>query len=147
MRIFICCSKHFYHQIPDIQRELERAGHVITLPNSYDNPMREEEVKLIGPTEHAVWKSDMIKRQDAKVRDNEAVLVLNFAKNGIPNYIGGATFLEMFRAWDLGKRIFLYNPIPDGILKDEICGFNPVILSRDLSLITDELVCSNAKLN
>lgn len=138
MKIFICCSKHFYNRIPDIKRELERLGHIVALPNSYDNPMREEEIKEIGSKEHALWKADMIKQQDAKVRGNDAVLVLNFEKNGIPNYIGGATFLEMFRAFDAGKSIFLYDPIPDGILRDEISGFGPIVLNGDLSLIKEE---------
>ena len=135
MKIFICCSKHLYNQIPPIKRKLEELGHVITLPNSYDNPMREEEVKQVGSAEHSEWKGNMIRQQDAKVRANDAILVLNFEKHGMPNYIGGATFLEMFRAWDLGKRIFLYNPIPEGILQDEIIGFAPTVINGDFSLI------------
>jgi len=137
MKIFICCSKHFYNKIPDIKRELEQFGHVVTLPNSYDNPLREEEIKEIGSQEHALWKANMIKQQDAKVRSNDAILVLNFEKNGIQNYIGGATFLEMFRAFDLGKSIFLYYPIPDGMLRDEILAFRPTVITGDLSLVKD----------
>jgi len=135
MKIFICCSKYLYHNIPKIKEELEKAGHEITLPNSYESPFKEEEIKLIGKEEHSKWKGDMIKLQDNKVRKNDAVLILNFEKNGQPNYIGGATFLELFRAWELGKKLYLFNPIPENILKDEICGFNPIILKGNLSLI------------
>ncbi len=66
---------------------------------------------------------------------NDAVLVLNFEKNGQPNYVGGAAFLEMFKAFDLGRKIYLYNPIPDGILNDEITGLQPVIINRDLAKV------------
>jgi len=65
----------------------------------------------------------------------DAVLVLNFEKDGMKNYVGGATFLEMYDAFRLGKKIFLYNDIPEGILKDEIVGFNPVIIGGNLKKI------------
>src|SRR3989344_2297199 len=123
MKIFICCSKHNYHKIPEIKTE-----HEITLPNSYDNPMKEEDMKKFGREEHSKWKGSMIKLQEPKVRANDAILVLNFDKGSQENYIGGATFLEMYKAWELGKKLFLYNEIPNSILKDEIIGFNPIII-------------------
>jgi hypothetical protein len=135
MKIFICCSKHHYNKVPEIKLELERIGHVITLPNSYDAPFMEEEIKKISKEEHAFWKASMIKKQDEKVRSNDAILVLNFKKGDQLNYIGGATFLEMFKAWETGKKIFLYNDIPEGILKDEITAFSPIIINNDLTKI------------
>ena len=69
----------------------------------------------------------------------DAVLVLNLdkEKNGklLKNYIGGATFLEMYDAFRLGKKIYLYNDIPDGMLYDEIEGFGPIIINGDLDQI------------
>jgi len=135
MKIFICCSKHFYSQIPLIKEELEKAGHLVTLPNSYDNPGREVEMKNIGAGEHAKWKAMMLREQERKVLINDAVVVLNFEKHGQANYIGGATFLEIFKAFEHGRKIFLFNPIPDNLLKDELLGMEPVILNGDLSLV------------
>jgi len=135
MKIFICCSKHFYNKIPEIKDKLEKMGHIITLPNSYDRPFNEEEMKKLGKEEHSKWKGEKLKLQIDKVKQNDALLVLNFEKNGIQNYIGGATFLEMFKAWELEKKIFLFNQIPEGMLKDEIIGFNPIIIEGDLSKI------------
>ena len=60
---------------------------------------------------------------------------ITFRKNGIPNYIGGATFLEMYDAFKLNKKIFMYNDIPEGIMKDEIIGFDPILINGDLSLV------------
>jgi len=77
----------------------------------------------------------MLKKDGEIIKNNDAILVLNFEKNGTPNYIGGATFLEMFRCFDSNKKIFLYNPIPNNILKDEIEGMNPIIINGDLSLV------------
>ncbi|HRZ29456.1 MAG TPA: hypothetical protein P5052_01590 [Candidatus Paceibacterota bacterium] len=77
----------------------------------------------------------MLKEDGELIKNNDAILVLNFEKNGIPNYIGEATFLEMFRSLDSNKKIFLYNPIPNNMLKDEIEGMNPIVISGNLSLV------------
>ncbi len=135
MKILICCSKFLYNRVPLIKEKLEKQGHMATLPNSYEEPLKEEEMKKISQEEHRRWKSDMIKLQAVKVKANDAVLVLNFDKNGQKNYIGGATFLEIFRAFELNKKIFLFNPVPEGILKDELMAMGPVIINGDLAKI------------
>jgi len=135
MKIFICASKYNYDKVASIKIKLEECGHVITVPNSYDEPMKEEDMKKIGSEAHQKWKSGMIHLQKEKIMANDAILVLNFEKNGQANYIGGATFLEIFRAFDAGKKIFMYNPIPDGILRDEVLGMNPNVINGDLNKI------------
>jgi hypothetical protein len=135
MKVFICCSKAFYSYIPPIKKKLEAAGHVITLPNSYDNPTKELEMHAVGAKEHSEWKASMLRLQIQKIQGNDAILVLNFEKNGQQNYIGGATFLEMFKAFELGKKLYLFNEIPDGILRDEILAFNPTLIHQDLTLV------------
>lgn len=135
MKIFIICSKKFYDRIPEIKERLESLGHIISLPNCYDDPTTEEKYRNIGPKEHAGWKATMLKHSSNVIDKNDAVLVLNFEKNGQQNYIGGATFLEMYDAFRLDKKIFLYNGIPDGILKDEIIGFSPILINSDLNKI------------
>ena len=135
MRIFICTSKHLYDKIPEIKSFLECQNHIITLPNSYDNPIKEEEIRKQGSKIHSDWKSSMLRLQEEKIKDNDAILVLNLEKHNQPNYIGGATFLEMFKAWELDKKIFLFNPIPENILKDEIIGFKHRIRHGDLTKI------------
>lgn len=135
MKLFICCSKAFYAQVPKIKEILEKSGHNITMPNSFDNPARESEMHALGAKDHSAWKAKMIRLQAEKIKTNDAILVLNFKKNDQLNYIGGATFLEMFKAFELNKKIFLYNPIPDGMLKDEILGFDPILINQDLSKV------------
>jgi hypothetical protein len=135
MKIFIICSKKFYDQIPSIKDFLELKGHQITLPNCFEDPETEARYREIGILEHAKWKSKMIKQSEDIINNHDAVLVLNFKKNEILNYIGGATFLDMYDAFRLNKQIFLYNEIPDGILKDEIIGFSPIIINTDLNKI------------
>lgn len=135
MKIFLICSKAFYGNIPPIKEVLEQAGHEITLPNAYDDPGTEARYREIGDKEHAEWKASMLKHSLQVIEENDAVLVLNFEKNGQENYIGGATFLEMYDAFRLGKKIYMYNDIPNGILKDEIEGFEPILLHQNLDLI------------
>lgn len=77
----------------------------------------------------------MFKQSEKLISKMDSILVLNFNKNGIDNYIGGATFLEMYDAFKLNKKIYLYNPIPEGMLKDEIIGFNPIIINGNLDLL------------
>jgi uncharacterized protein YrzB (UPF0473 family) len=124
-----------YNFIAQIKEKLERKGHIITLPNSYEEPMKEEEMKKIGKIEHEEWKSNMIILQTEKIKQNDAILVLNYEKNNQSNYIGGATFLEIFKAFELNKKVFLMNPIPENMLKDEIIGMKPIILNGDLDKI------------
>jgi hypothetical protein len=135
MKIFICSSKHLYQKIPRIREELEKRGHKITLPNSYEDPLKEEEMKKKGQEVHAKWKGRMIRLQTKKVQENDAILVLNFDKNEQLNYIGGATFLEIFKAFELRKKIFLFNSISRSIFEDELRAMKPIILNGDLSKI------------
>lgn len=135
MKIFICCSRYLYNQIAPIKKSLEEKGHVLTMPNNYDNPNREEEIKTLGQEEYSQWKKEMLVLQKQKVEKNDVILVMNLEKNGQPNYIGGATFLEMYQAFELGKKVYLYNPIPDNMLKDEIIGMNPIVINGNLELI------------
>lgn len=65
----------------------------------------------------------------------DAVLTLNFDKNGKKNYIGGSTFLELYEAFMEGKDIYLWNEVPEGILFDEINGFAPKIINGNLELV------------
>lgn len=135
MNIFIICSKVFYDKVLPVQAELERAGHRVSLPNCFDDPGTEARYREMGEKEHAQWKASMLRHSQDVIAENDAVLVLNFDKNGQKNYIGGATFLEMYDAFRLGKTIYMHNPVPEGMLKDEIEGFGPIVIDQDLSLV------------
>ncbi len=135
LKIFIICSKHFYHKVSKISDALKLLGHETKLPNSFDAPFEEERIKKEEPIAHSSWKANMIKLQDEKVKWSDAVLCINLEKKGQKNYIGGATFLEIFKAWELNKKIFLYNNIPKNIFEDELKAFKPIVINKDLSKI------------
>ncbi len=135
MKIFIACSKYFYHKISPLKKLLEEKGHKITLPNSYEEPFKEEDMKKVSKEEHIKFKQKMMRLHEPEINQNDAVLVLNFEKKGIPNYIGGGTFMEIIKAWELNKKIFFFNPLPKCSFTDELKGINPILISGDLNLI------------
>ena len=139
MKVFIICSKQFYTKIEKIKEILEKRNIEVFLPNCYDDPETEERMWKLGKKKHQEFKSEMYKQSEEIIKNMDAVLVLNYDKNKdgkiYKNYIGGATFLEMYDAFRLGKKIFLINDIPEGILFDEIEGFNPIILKGNIDLI------------
>ncbi len=135
MKILIICSKKFYSNIPEIKNKLEAMGHNILLPNCYLDPGTEDRIRNLGVREHSDFKRRMFNQSENIISNIDSVLVLNFNKNGTDNYIGGATFLEMYDAFRMNKKIYLYNDIPEGILKDEIIGFSPILIKGDLTKI------------
>ena len=135
MKIFIICSKRFYKDIPPILEKLEKQGHDCIMPNCYDNPDAEAQSWTGGEKAHAGFKRKMFSRSRKVTEDVDAVLCLNCEKDGKPNYIGGATFLELYDAFMMNKKIFLWNDLPQGIFYDELHGFAPKIIHGDISLI------------
>lgn len=95
----------------------------------------EEKQKIIGKEEHVKWKAKMMKKDKINIKPNDAILVLNYERKGHKNYIGGATFLEIYTAWDMKKKIFILNELPNCSFTDELKGINPILLKGDLSLI------------
>ena len=139
MKLFVICSKNFYSEIEKLKEILEKRNIEVYLPNCYDSPDTEDKMRKLGKEKHQEFKAKMYKQSEDIISNMDAVLVLNLdkEKNGevLKNYIGGATFLEMYDAFRMNKKIYLYNDIPEGMLYDEIEGFNPTIINGDLKLI------------
>lgn len=139
MKILIICSKQFYPKVEEIKDELRNRDIEVFLPNCYDEPQTEARMWSLGKKAHQEFKAKMYKQSEETIKNMDAVLVLNYDKtkdgNIYKNYIGGATFLEMYDAFRLGKKIFLINDIPEGMLFDEIEGFNPTILNGNIDLV------------
>ena len=131
MKILLICSKVFYDKLGYFKKELEKMSHEVFMPNCWDCP--ETEAKFRGTPEHALFKAKMFKQSEERIKTMDAVLVLNYDKNGQKNYIGGATFLEIYDAFRLGKKIYFINELPEGMLKDELIGFSPIVLNGDIT--------------
>ena len=146
MNITICGSIAFYDKMLDIKKELEQLGHQVKLPpfevkNENGNmiPVKEYYSKRKAETNNNSWiwnrKEEAMRLHFQKVEWSDAVLILNYAKNNILNYIGANTLLEMGLAFYLNKKLFLLNNIPKISYKEEILGMKPVIINNDLRKI------------
>jgi NTP pyrophosphatase (non-canonical NTP hydrolase) len=149
LKITICGSAVFLSEMEKLKKDLEARGHETKLPlneflDERGNKMsadefrrlREEMNYLNNPTPWLMErKKYAINEHFKKIEWSEIILVANFDKNGIANYIGGNTLMEIGLATHLGKKIFFLNPIPDVSYKDELLGMQPTIINGDLSLI------------
>lgn len=136
MKIVIAGSMQFAKEMLETQGTLAKLGHAVFVSKFIKefigrNEEEKERIKL-----HQKINDDAIKEFWNTMKDADALLVLNYDKNGIKNYIGGNTFLEIGFAYVLGQKVFLLNPIPDiTYYKSEIVAIKPTILNGDLSLI------------
>lgn len=88
------------------------------------------------PSNHKVWKKkgNAILAHFKKIDESDCILLTNWEKKGVPNYIGANGFLEMGYAFAQGKKVFLLNELPtQSPFKEEILGIQPIVLHGDLS--------------
>lgn len=146
MTIAICGSIDFTPKIKEISDTLTKLGYETEIPTTsqiiisgeltLEEFKKEKEKKGDSKFRESAMKkiqNDVIKDYYNKIKESDAILVLNFEKKGIANYIGGNTFLEMGFAHVLDKKIYLLNDIPKSLYKDEIISMQPIILNGDIS--------------
>lgn len=136
MKITLCYSMQYAEKAKEMKEKLEELGHeahVSATNNKYlgKSDEEKEEIKLEQKYGH-----DAIAEHGELIRESDAILVLNYDKHGIENYIGGNAFLEMGLTYFLGKKIYLLNPIPKmPHYETELIALKPVILDGDLEKI------------
>ncbi len=136
MRIGIIGSMHFTEKMVEVRDALLQRGHeafVTKLADAFlgKNDAEKEAVKIYQKN-----NLDAIREFWHMMQGADAVLVINIDKNGVKNYIGGNTLMEIGFAHVLNQKIFLYNPIPDiPYYKSEIEAVKPIIIHGDLSLV------------
>ncbi|MBI4895884.1 MAG: hypothetical protein HY831_05315 [Candidatus Aenigmarchaeota archaeon] len=143
MKITICASIDFTHEIGKINDFLKEKGHDVNIPQTAEKILSgkltwEEYRKEKQSSERTVDRKvndNVIKIHYEKIKQSDAIFVVNIDKKGIQNYIGGNTFLEIGFAYVLNKKIFLLNDIPEMFYTDEIKAMKPIILNGDLEKI------------
>ncbi len=142
MKITICGSLVFVKEMNDIRIELEDLGHEVIVPLGVDlvntrGVTLEEFVRLKDQGKHHTLtiQHDAIRTHYKKIVSSDAILVTNWEKRGVENYIGGNTFLEMGFAHVNDKQIYILNDIPQMPYTDEIHAMQPTVLKGDLSLM------------
>ncbi|MBR5418975.1 nucleoside 2-deoxyribosyltransferase [Candidatus Saccharibacteria bacterium] len=135
MKICICCSLSFSDEAFKIADELEKLGHEVLLPSGIINRSIEKPDFDAVAAKHDNGY-DAMRGHFAKIRKADAILVCNFTKKGIENYIGANAFLEMGYAYSLKKPIYVLNRLPDQpFINDELKAFDAVELASHLDAI------------
>ena len=126
----------FTEQMFEAKEQLEKLGHAAVVSGfgeSYLDKTQEEIEKL---KLYHKYEEDAIREFYEEIKNADAILVLNYDRKGIENYIGGNTLMEIGFAHVLNKKIFLLNPIPDiEFYKTEIEATKPIILDGELERI------------
>lgn len=136
MKIGVIGSMQFTEKMIAIRDDLNNLGHDAFLtslasPFVGKSDIEKEKIKIDQKN-----NQDVIREFWNLMQGADAVLVANYDKHGVNNYIGGNTLMEIGFAHVLNQKIYLLNPIPDiRYYKSEIEAMRPVILNGDLSLI------------
>jgi len=137
MRIGVVGSMQYTEKMLELQDNLKSLGHDAFLTNLASpfigkSDKEKEKIKI-----YQKKNKDAIREFWKQMQGADAILVANFDKNGIKNYIGGNTLMEIGFAHVLNQKIFLFNPIPEiSYYKTEIEAVKPIILNGDLSRIS-----------
>jgi len=139
MKITICGSMHFAKEMLESQKLLEELGHEAIVP--IDTYECLEDPSLNESIEHCQKFGDIDKDHFNKIAASDAILILNYPKNGISGYVGGAALTELGVARHLDKKIFILHQLPSE--KDlryalEIKIMKPIILNGDLNQINND---------
>ena len=136
MKIAICASMVFVEKMVQVKGQLEEIGHTVFISQfaeGYLGKAENEKEKLAVQDKN---EHDAIRKFWEIIKQSDAILVLNYDRKGIKNYIGGNTLMEIGFAHVLNKQIFLMNPIPDiEYYRSEIEAVSPVIVEQDLNKI------------
>lgn len=136
--ITICSSAAFYKQAVEIQEQLNRLGIEVIVPVAATHMKESGDFDV---SHYKTWfadaddyykKSQLMRAHFKEVEKGDAILVLNYEKHGVQNYIGGNVLMEMAIAFWLKKPIFIINEMPEeSAFEEEIKGLEPILLHGD----------------
>ena len=136
MKIAVCGSMTVSKKMIETEKELIKLGHSVVLPEfTKEYAKLESTDKMHSESAKNKINYDLIRKYFDKIKDVDAILIINETKNNTENYIGGNSFLEAGFAHILNKKIFLLNPMPNMGYTDELVAMKPVVISSDLSKI------------
>jgi hypothetical protein len=139
MKIMICGSMTFSKEMAAAKKSLEAMSHEARLPCDIDVHLKDSGLidDLDADLEHCLTNNVLRTCMDY-IAWSDAVLVMNYPKNGIKGYVGASVLMEMGLAFYMGKRIFLLFPVPhpsEARWSHEVRLTSPVVIDGDLSKI------------
>ena len=133
--ITICGSMQFADQMKRLQQKLDSKSRSVYIP---DDNEPNEGYDSLDEAGQVTLKGRFIDAHLEKIKRSDAILIANFAKNGVDGYVGANTLMEMAFAYALEKQIFVLNVVGDQGCRLEVLGMQPVILNGDLGLLMNE---------
>lgn len=126
----------FSDQMLEVGKQLEALGHEPRYSGFIEHYAGQSAEEIERRKLDHKMNYDASKDFWARMDDCDAILILNYDRKGIQNYVGGNAFLDLGYAHHLGIKKFLLNPIPDiDLYRTEIEAIGPTILHGNLSLI------------
>ncbi|QHN42335.1 DUF84 family protein [Candidatus Mycosynbacter amalyticus] len=131
MKLTLCGSMSSRELMQATKSDLEQRGYQV------DNPDFAEDSLHVALEQDVDKKRGFIDQHFAKIDTSDAILVVNGEKNGVANYIGGNTLMEMTYAYAHGLEVFVLGDVPDVSFRDEIRGLQPILLRGELDALDD----------
>lgn len=125
----------FYNKMKELESKLHSMGFDVYSPQLGEG----EDFLSMADEKIRKGKGYYVSLHRGNIQSSGAILVANFEKNGIPNYIGPSTFAEIGMAYAFGKKIFLLNEISKTANKIEELGLDSIVLKGNLEKIKSEL--------
>jgi len=126
----------FTDKMLEVKSKLQELGHDAFVTDLHKAMVGKTDDEIEKIKLHQKYNMDAIREFWNMMQGADAVLVLNYYKNGIKNYVGGNTLMEIGFAHVLNQKIFMLNPIPEmPYCQTEIEAVKPIILNGDFSKI------------
>ena len=136
MKIGIIGSMQFTDKMLEVKAKLQELGHDAFVTDLHKAMVGKTDDEIEKIKLHQKYNMDAIREFWNMMQGADAVLVLNYDKNGIKNYVGGNTLMEIGFAHVLNQKVFMLNPIPEmPYCQTEIEAVKPIILNGDFSKI------------
>ena len=145
MKIYVLGSTAFMRSMVKARDDLKKIGLDGWIHKDYDLLVRGElpaqQEQYDSGERAAIKKHRVYLRVHYKhILESDAVLIVNEAKNGIDNYIGGNVLIEMGHAYvNNKKRFFLHGMPKDLPYLDEILAMDPICLEGNIENIKQYL--------
>lgn len=126
----------FSKEMLQLKSDLESLGFLdVVIPHNTERYASNE----LAETSHEAVKEkldrDLIRSYYQEIASADAVIIANYDKNGIKNYIGGNSFLEAAFAHVFNKKLYFLFDIPEMMYSDELKVFQPIVLNGELKQI------------
>lgn len=136
MKIGIISSMQFANKMIEVRDKLRGMGHDAFVTKFCEGMVGKSDKEIEKMKLDQKYNQDAIREFWDLMQEGDAVLVLNFDKNGIENYVGGNTLMEIGFAHVLKQKIYLWNDIPEmDYCRTEIEAVKPIIIKGDLNKI------------